>query len=103
MVEVSTVFEDFASQIASDRRASGLDTGNIKLTFNSVSRRYLTYVQQCKSETSNSPLSVKSEKPNLSTTMYKSDSSNSPQCKSENIKLAYNSVSQKTPTSHTTV
>ncbi|XP_065928816.1 pre-mRNA-processing factor 40 homolog B isoform X2 [Magallana gigas] len=36
MVEVSTVFEDFASQIASDRRASGLDTGNIKLTFNSL-------------------------------------------------------------------
>lgn len=51
MVEVSTVFEDFASQIASDRRASGLDTGNIKLTFNSVSQKYLTYVQQCTSQT----------------------------------------------------
>lgn len=45
MVEVSTVFEDFASQIASDRRASGLDTGNIKLTFNSVSTKYQTHIQ----------------------------------------------------------
>lgn len=67
MVEVSTVFEDFASQIASDRRASGLDTGNIKLTFNSVSRKNQPHIQQCMSET-----------PNLPTPMYKSDSSNSP-------------------------
>lgn len=65
LVEVSTVFEDFASQIASDRRASGLDTGNIKLTFNSVSylqvrlinltynsvsQTHQTHIQQCKSE-----------------------------------------------------
>ena len=37
MVEVSTSFEEFATQIASDRRAASLDTGNIKLTYNSVS------------------------------------------------------------------
>lgn len=49
MVEVSTVFEDFASQIASDRRASGLDTGNIKLTFNSVSQKHQPHIQQFKS------------------------------------------------------
>nr|XP_022309499.1 pre-mRNA-processing factor 40 homolog A-like [Crassostrea virginica] len=36
LVEVSTVFEDFAAQIAADRRASSLDTGNIKLTYNSL-------------------------------------------------------------------
>ncbi|XP_062594928.1 pre-mRNA-processing factor 40 homolog B-like [Saccostrea cucullata] len=36
LVEVSTLFEDFAGQIAADRRANSLDTGNIKLTYNSL-------------------------------------------------------------------
>ena len=37
MVELSTTFEEFATAISVDKRASTLDAGNIKLTFNSVS------------------------------------------------------------------
>lgn len=40
MVEVSIVFEDFVLQIALDRRVFGLDIGNIKFIFNSVSTKY---------------------------------------------------------------
>ena len=36
-VELSTSFEEFATAISTDKRASTLDAGNIKLTFNSVS------------------------------------------------------------------
>ncbi|XP_067650087.1 pre-mRNA-processing factor 40 homolog A-like isoform X2 [Haliotis asinina] len=36
VVEVSTTYDDFASVISSDRRAISLDTGNIKLTYNSL-------------------------------------------------------------------
>ncbi|XP_050780857.1 pre-mRNA-processing factor 40 homolog B isoform X3 [Gopherus flavomarginatus] len=35
-VEVTTTFEDFAHVISFDKRAATLDTGNIKLTFNSL-------------------------------------------------------------------
>jgi len=37
LIEVNTTFDDFSSVIADDRRANTLDTGNIKLTYNSVS------------------------------------------------------------------
>lgn len=36
LVEVNTGFEDFGSVISSDRRATTLDAGNIKLAFNSL-------------------------------------------------------------------
>lgn len=36
-MEVNTAFEDFGSVISSDKRATTLDAGNIKLAFNSVS------------------------------------------------------------------
>jgi len=36
LVEVNTTFEDFGSVISSDKRATTLDAGNIKLAFNSV-------------------------------------------------------------------
>lgn len=35
-VEINTNFEDFGSIISSDKRATTLDAGNIKLAFNSV-------------------------------------------------------------------
>lgn len=35
-VEINTNFEDFGSVISSDKRATTLDAGNIKLAFNSV-------------------------------------------------------------------
>lgn len=38
LVEINTGFEDFGSVISSDKRATTLDAGNIKLAFNSVSR-----------------------------------------------------------------
>lgn len=37
LVEVNTGFDDFGSVISSDKRATTLDAGNIKLAFNSVS------------------------------------------------------------------
>uniref|UniRef100_H3DGD6 Pre-mRNA-processing factor 40 homolog A n=1 Tax=Tetraodon nigroviridis TaxID=99883 RepID=H3DGD6_TETNG len=37
-VEINTNFEDFGSVISSDKRATTLDAGNIKLAFNSVRR-----------------------------------------------------------------
>lgn len=37
LVEINTNFEDFGSVISSDKRATTLDAGNIKLAFNSVS------------------------------------------------------------------
>lgn len=37
LVEVNTSFDDFGSVISSDKRATTLDAGNIKLAFNSVS------------------------------------------------------------------
>ncbi|KAJ3591620.1 hypothetical protein NHX12_006753 [Muraenolepis orangiensis] len=36
LVEVNTTFEDFGSVISSDKRATTLDAGNIKLSFNSL-------------------------------------------------------------------
>lgn len=36
LVEVNTSFDDFGSVISSDKRATTLDAGNIKLAFNSV-------------------------------------------------------------------
>lgn len=36
LVEVNTSFDDFGSIISSDKRATTLDAGNIKLAFNSV-------------------------------------------------------------------
>lgn len=36
LVEINTNFEDFGSVISSDKRATTLDAGNIKLAFNSV-------------------------------------------------------------------
>ncbi|KAG7275716.1 LOW QUALITY PROTEIN: hypothetical protein CRUP_011343 [Coryphaenoides rupestris] len=41
LVEVNTTFEDFGSVISSDKRATTLDAGNIKLAFNSVRERFL--------------------------------------------------------------
>ena len=38
-IEVATTYEDFSRVILSDKRASSLDSGNIKLTYNSVSGR----------------------------------------------------------------
>ena len=38
-IEVATTYEDFSNVILSDKRASSLDSGNIKLTYNSVSSR----------------------------------------------------------------
>lgn len=35
-IEVSTTYEDFSAVILSDKRASSLDSGNIKLTYNSL-------------------------------------------------------------------
>lgn len=44
LVEINTNFEDFGSVISSDKRATTLDAGNIKLAFNSVSTlSQLTY------------------------------------------------------------
>lgn len=43
LVEINTGFEDFGSVISSDKRATTLDAGNIKLAFNSVSRTYNCY------------------------------------------------------------
>ena len=37
LVEINSTFEDFGSVISSDKRATTLDAGNIKLAFNSVS------------------------------------------------------------------
>lgn len=37
LVEINTNFDDFGSVISSDKRATTLDAGNIKLAFNSVS------------------------------------------------------------------
>lgn len=42
LVEVNTGFDDFGSVISSDKRATTLDAGNIKLAFNSV--RLLSYI-----------------------------------------------------------
>ena len=36
---MATTYEDFSRVILSDKRASSLDSGNIKLTYNSVSGR----------------------------------------------------------------
>ena len=36
-IEISTTYESFSSTILSDKRSSNLDSGNIKLTYNSVS------------------------------------------------------------------
>ncbi|XP_064647674.1 pre-mRNA-processing factor 40 homolog A-like isoform X2 [Lineus longissimus] len=36
IVELSTSYEDFASTLAEDKRATALDSGNVKLTFNSL-------------------------------------------------------------------
>lgn len=36
MVEVNTTFEEFSNMISDDKRANSLDTGNIKLTYNSL-------------------------------------------------------------------
>lgn len=41
LVEISTSFEDFGSVISSDKRATTLDAGNIKLAFNSVSKPFV--------------------------------------------------------------
>lgn len=38
-MEINTNFEDFGSVISSDKRATTLDAGNIKLAFNSVSAK----------------------------------------------------------------
>ena len=38
-VEVNTTFDDFSQMLADDKRVAGLDAGNIKLTYNSVSLR----------------------------------------------------------------
>lgn len=35
-IEVTTTYDDFSAAIMSDKRASNLDTGNIKLTYNSL-------------------------------------------------------------------
>ncbi|KAL4222390.1 PRP40 pre-mRNA processing factor 40 [Mactra antiquata] len=35
-IEVNTTFEEFSNMIADDKRANSLDTGNIKLTYNSL-------------------------------------------------------------------
>ena len=37
MVELSTSYEEFANLLAEDKRAADLDSGNVKLTYNSVS------------------------------------------------------------------
>ncbi|XP_053374392.1 pre-mRNA-processing factor 40 homolog B-like isoform X4 [Mercenaria mercenaria] len=36
MIEVNTTFEEFSNMISDDKRANTLDTGNIKLTYNSL-------------------------------------------------------------------
>ncbi|RXN07188.1 pre-mRNA-processing factor 40 -like protein [Labeo rohita] len=41
LVEINTGFEEFGSVISSDKRATTLDAGNIKLAFNSVRERFL--------------------------------------------------------------
>ena len=38
-IDVDSPFEKFAEIISTDKRATALDAGNIKLTFNSVRRR----------------------------------------------------------------
>lgn len=43
LVEINTSFEDFGSVVSSDKRATTLDAGNIKLAFNSVRLLY-TYI-----------------------------------------------------------
>lgn len=43
-VEINTNFEDFGSVISSDKRATTLDAGNIKLAFNSVRLSKLYFV-----------------------------------------------------------
>lgn len=40
LVEINTSFEDFGSVVSSDKRATTLDAGNIKLAFNSVRLLY---------------------------------------------------------------
>lgn len=40
-MEINSTFEDFGSVISSDKRATTLDAGNIKLAFNSVSLKAL--------------------------------------------------------------
>ena len=35
-VEMNTPFDDFMQMLGDDKRVSGLDAGNIKLTYNSV-------------------------------------------------------------------
>ncbi|KAJ4933253.1 hypothetical protein JOQ06_030086 [Pogonophryne albipinna] len=42
LVEVNTSFEDFGSVISSDKRATTLDAGNIKLAFNSLLEKLAT-------------------------------------------------------------
>lgn len=42
-MEISTSFEDFGSVISSDKRATTLDAGNIKLAFNSVSKPFVLH------------------------------------------------------------
>lgn len=44
LVEINTGFEEFGSVISSDKRATTLDAGNIKLAFNSVSRLPCCYL-----------------------------------------------------------
>lgn len=49
LVEVNTSFDDFGSVISSDKRATTLDAGNIKLAFNSVRLTYQLYKKKfCK-------------------------------------------------------
>ena len=36
-IEVTTTYENFSAVILNDKRAKSLDSGNIKLTYNSVS------------------------------------------------------------------
>ncbi|XP_013793406.2 pre-mRNA-processing factor 40 homolog B-like [Limulus polyphemus] len=43
VVEISTSFEDFATVISEDKRSATLDAGNVKLTYNSVSKYQLNY------------------------------------------------------------
>ena len=40
---MNTTFEEFNNIIHEDKRAQGLDAGNIKLTFNSVCKNHLCF------------------------------------------------------------
>ena len=43
-VDINTTFEEFSSMLTADKRSFGLDAGNIKLTFNSVSGKILIFM-----------------------------------------------------------